>query len=72
MRSRLIVINTFVLPYSSINAQTKHCRKVRNKFRPRKATLTVQVRGEYHRYSCTDRLITFNTGVKKRKIRPAK
>jgi hypothetical protein len=53
MRSRLIVINTFVLPYSSINAQTKYYKKVRNKFRPRKADrIKVDLAGDYNELWC--------------------
>jgi hypothetical protein len=67
MTSYVFLMNTIILPYSSISARTKNYNWVRNKFRPRKAVLTVQVFGHYHRYSCTDRIVPFDTGIKEKK-----
>ncbi|HRN94657.1 MAG TPA: hypothetical protein PL084_08025 [Chitinophagales bacterium] len=67
MRTRLLIVNTFILPYSSISAKTKFYKKIGNKWKARKASrISVSIAGDYHQIYCNGLNKIVNTGIKER------
>jgi hypothetical protein len=67
MRTRLLIVNTFLLPYSSISAKTKFYKKIGSKWKARKASrISVAIAGDYHQLYCNGPNKIVNTGIKER------